>query len=90
MLGSAPQKPFLCSTGWFDAFKRRHKIVQTYANTGDKTVWVRGGPSGLDKRQCTALFADREPRVKPLLIFRGLGKRISLRKKVTIIICGHF
>ncbi len=65
-------------------------VVQTYANTGDKTVWVRGGPSGLNKRKCTALFADGEPRVKPLLIFRGLGKRISLREKVTIIFVDIF
>ena len=57
----------------------------TYADTGDKTVWVRSGISGLDKRQCTVqitLFADGEPRVKPLLIFRGKGKRIALREKV--------
>ena len=26
---------------------------ETYADTGDKTVWVKGGASGLDKRQCT-------------------------------------
>ena len=25
----------------------------TYADTGDKTVWIRGGASGMDKRQCT-------------------------------------
>ena len=34
---------------------------ETYAETGDKTVWVKGGVSGLDKRQCTVqitLFAD--------------------------------
>ena len=57
----------------------------TYADTGDKTVWVRGGASGLDKRQCTAqltVFADGEPRVKPLLVFRGTGKRISLAERV--------
>ena len=57
----------------------------TYTDTGDKTVWVRGAASGLDKRQCTAqitLFADGEPRVKPLLIFKGKGKRITLREKV--------
>ena len=33
--------------------------------------------SGLDKRQCTVqltVFADGEPRVKPLLIFKGLGE----------------
>ena len=28
--------------------------VGTYSDTGDKTVWVQGGASGLDKRQCTA------------------------------------
>ena len=57
----------------------------TYADTGDKTVWVRGGASGLDKRQCTVqltLFADGEPRVKPLVIFRGKGKRITLLEKL--------
>ena len=44
----------------------------TYVDTGEKTVWVRGGSSGLDKRQCTVqltLFADGEPRVKPLSYF---------------------
>ena len=29
------------------------------------------------------LFADREPRVKPLLIFKEKGKRISFREKVS-------
>ena len=50
-----------------------------YDMTGAKTVWHRGGASGLEKRQCTAqltIFADGEPRVKPLLIFRGKGLRI--------------
>ena len=59
----------------------------TYNDTGDKTVWVRSGASGLDKRQCTAqitLFADGVPRVKPLLIFKGKGQRITLREKVII------
>ena len=49
----------------------------TYADTGDSTVWVRGGGSGLEKRQCTVqltLFADGKTRVKPLIIFRGKGK----------------
>lgn len=56
----------------------------TFADTGNKTVWVRGGASGLDKRQCTAqltVFADGEPRVKPLLIFKGTVKRISLLER---------
>jgi hypothetical protein len=58
----------------------------TYADTWDKTVWVRGGASGLDKRQFTAqitLFADGVPRVKPLLIFKGKGKRISCTEKLS-------
>ena len=58
---------------------------RTYDTTNSSTVWVRGGQSGLDKRQCTVqltIFADGEPRVKPLLIFRGKGKRISLREQV--------
>ena len=57
----------------------------TYADTGDKTVWVQAAASGLDKRQCTAqitLFTDGELRVKPLLIFKGKEKWISFRGKV--------
>ena len=57
----------------------------TYETTKSSTVWVRGGQSGLDKRQCTVqltIFADGQPRVKPLLIFRGKGKRISLREQL--------
>ena len=49
----------------------------TYDTTNSPTVWVRGGVSGMDKRQCTVqltIFADGQPRVKPLLIFRGKGK----------------
>ena len=41
----------------------------TYATTGEMTVWARSTGSGHDKRQCTVqltLFADGEPRVKPL------------------------
>ena len=58
---------------------------ETYADTGDRTVWIRGGASGLDKRQCTVqltVFADGEPRVKPLLIFKGTGTRIPLHEMV--------
>ena len=54
----------------------------TYADHGDKTVWVRGAASGLEKRQCTVqltIFTDGEPRVKPLSIFR-----IPLREKVLL------
>ena len=58
----------------------------TYDTTNVSTVWVRGAGSGLDKRQCTAqltIFADSEPRVKPLAIFKGKGKRISLRERLS-------
>ncbi len=50
-----------------------------YDMTGATTVWHHGAGSRLDKRQCTAqltIFADGEPRVKQLLIFRGKGLRI--------------
>uniref|UniRef100_A0A1X7TTA4 DDE-1 domain-containing protein n=1 Tax=Amphimedon queenslandica TaxID=400682 RepID=A0A1X7TTA4_AMPQE len=48
----------------------------TYADTGDKTIWIRGGAAGLDKRQCKTqltVFADGEPGVKLLLRFIGTG-----------------
>ena len=38
------------------------------------------GSSGLDKRQCTVqltIFADGVPRVRPLVIFRGKGLRVT-------------
>ena len=57
----------------------------TYKDTGASTVWVRGGASGLDKRQCTVqltIFADGESRVKPLIIFWGKGKQITFCEKV--------
>ena len=57
----------------------------TYESKGASTVWVQGGNSGLDKRQCTVqltLFADGIPRVKPLVIFRGTGKRITFQEKL--------
>jgi hypothetical protein len=56
----------------------------TYEVRGSKTVWVKGTGSGLDKRQCTVqltIFADGVPRIKPLVIFRGTGKRIKKSEK---------
>ena len=44
----------------------------------------------MDKRQCTVqltVFADGEPRVKPLLIFKGTGARIALRERVSETCC---
>ena len=40
--------------------------------------------SGQDKWQCTAqltLFADGVPRVKPFVIFKGIGQRIASTEK---------
>ena len=48
-----------------------------YESKGASIVWVQGGSSGLDKRQCTVqltIFADGIPCVEPLVIFRGTGK----------------
>ena len=43
----------------------------TYAERGEKSVWTLTTGEGHDKRQCTILtiFADGEPRIKPMLIF---------------------
>ena len=57
----------------------------TYETTNSTSVWVSGGSSGLDKRQCTVqltIFADGGCRVKPLIIFRGKRLRIPLRERV--------
>ena len=57
----------------------------TYNEIGSSSVWVLGGPSGQEKCQCTVqitLFADGEPRMKPLVIFQGQGVRIPLAEKV--------
>jgi len=57
---------------------------KTYDAAGAKTVWVRNTKSGLDKRQATAqltIYADGVKRVKPLVIFRGKGTRISTKEK---------
>ena len=53
---------------------------KTYDDTGATEVWCASAASGLDKRQCTVqltAFADGVSRVRPLVIFRGQGKRIA-------------
>ena len=47
---------------------------KTYSSKGEKSIWIRGGQSEQDKRQCTVqltIFADGESRIKPMVIFRG-------------------
>jgi len=56
---------------------------RTYAKKGDRTVRIKEGKSGHDKRQCTlqiAVFADGVPRCKPLLMFKGKPKGDGRRK----------
>ena len=59
---------------------------KTDADKGSKTVWCRAvGGSGLDKRQATVqltIYADGVRRVKPLVIFRGTGKRITQQERL--------
>ena len=57
---------------------------RTYDTVGAKEIWVRSGQSGLDKRQCTVqltVFGDGVCRLRPTLIFRGKGLRISKEEK---------
>ena len=57
---------------------------RSYDATGAKEVWCASASSGLDKRQCTVqltIFANGVPRVRPTIIFRGKGKRISANEK---------
>jgi hypothetical protein len=54
---------------------------RTYDHKGSNTVFLKGGPSGWEKRQCTlqvAISADGIGHYKPLLIFggaEGIGSR---------------
>ena len=57
---------------------------RTYAKRGEKTVRLKEGKSGHDKRQCTlqiAVFADGVPRCKPLLMFKGKPKSKDYRRR---------
>ena len=52
----------------------------TYESSGSKTVWVKSTRSGWDKRQASlvlCVFADGVPRIPPMVIFHGTGKRLG-------------
>jgi len=52
---------------------------KTYDLIEEKTVWVKES-LGWDKRQASlvlCVFADGVPRVPPMIIFRGTGKRLG-------------
>ena len=57
---------------------------KSFADKGSSKVWCVSGSSGLDKRQCSVqltIFADGVPRVRPLVIFRGKGVRITRKEQ---------
>ena len=57
---------------------------KTYADKGISEVWCVSRFSALDKRQCSVqltIFADGVPRVRPLVIFRGKGLRITRKEQ---------
>ncbi len=57
---------------------------RTYTRKGDRTVRLKEGKSGHDKRQCTlqiAVFADRVLRCKPLLMFKGKPGKGDARRR---------
>ena len=57
---------------------------KTFDKKGVKEVWAQSGQSDLNKRQATVqltVFADGVDRVRPTVIFRGKGLRISAKEK---------
>ena len=55
-----------------------------YDKEGVKEVWAQSGQSSLDKRQATVqltVFVDGVDSVRPTVIFRGKGLRISAKEK---------
>ena len=65
----------------------KSKVDTTHSWThwkGVKEVWAQSGQSSLDKRQVTVqltVFADGVDSVRPTVIFRGKGLRISAKEK---------
>ena len=54
---------------------------KTYNQTGSKEIWCASGLSRLEKQQCTVqltIFPDGVSRVRPLVIFRGIGLGIRI------------
>ena len=60
----------------------------TYAEKGEKSVWTRTTGEGHDKSQCTVqltIFADGEPCIKPLWIFKAQDKKLQTEKRGSMI-----
>ena len=57
---------------------------KTYADKGSSEIWCVSASSGLDKWQCSVqltMLADGVPCVRPLVIFRGKGLRITCKEQ---------
>ena len=57
---------------------------KTYADKGSSEVWCVSGSSGLDKWPCSVQLtkhAGGVPRVRPRVIFRGKGLRITCKEQ---------
>jgi len=57
---------------------------KTYNLAREKTVWVKESKSGWDKRQASlvlSIFADGIPRIPPMIIFHGTGRRLGREKE---------
>ena len=57
---------------------------KTYNQTGSKEIWCASGSLGLEKRQCIVqltIFEYGVSRVRPLVIFRSKGLRITAEEK---------
>ena len=66
----------------------------TYETTNWSTVWVCGGASGMDRRQCIvqiAIFAEGEPRVKLLPMFTCQHSHVSthVSTHMSALTCQH-
>jgi len=60
---------------------------QTYEATGLKTVWVKGGMGGWDKRQATlhiTIFADSEMRLEPRISCKGKGTGANILREMQL------
>ena len=57
---------------------------KTYNPTGERSIWVKESRSGWDKRQASlvlCIFADGIPRIPPMIIFHGTGRRLGRERE---------
>jgi len=57
---------------------------KTYNPIGEKTIWAKESKSGWGKRQASlvlCIFGDGIPRIPPMIIFHGTGRRLGNEKQ---------